>query len=152
MSSQTTDTPGTTTTNKPSLLAPEQLHKLTRHPDTKQIHNSHCEPYIQEPAPPKNEHTTKANHFQAVQQGVWPQSFRISGGDSENNTRPPTPTANPRSAGSANLNSASLLGSTAITCQCGTSSVEKHFYGVAHIVLHLSSLPISVHACACSSQ
>ena len=46
---------------------------------------------------------------------------------------PPTPTANPRSAGSANLNSASLLGSTAITCQCGTSSVEKHFYGVAHI-------------------
>ena len=46
---------------------------------------------------------------------------------------PPTPTANPPSAGSANPNSASLLGSTAITCQCGTPSVEKHFYGVAHI-------------------
>ena len=42
-------------------------------------------------SPTQNQHTTKANHFQAVQQGVWPQSFRISGGDSENNTRPQHP-------------------------------------------------------------
>ena len=133
MSSQTTDTPGTTTTRKPCRNSLRS--NFTNLPDTRTQSKSTIliANHIQEPAPPKNQHTTKANHFQAVQQGVWPQSFRISGGDSENNTRPPTPTANPRSAGSANLNSASLLGSTAITCQCGTSSVEKHFYGVAHI-------------------
>ena len=38
---------------------------------------------------------------------------------------PPTPTANPPSAGSANPNLASLLGSAAITCQCRTWSVES---------------------------
>ncbi|WP_219816467.1 hypothetical protein, partial [Arthrobacter sp. 4R501] len=37
LSSQTTDTPGTTTTNRP-WIAPEQLFKLTRFPAPTQIH------------------------------------------------------------------------------------------------------------------
>jgi hypothetical protein len=37
LSSQTTDTPGTTQTNIPFRIAPEQLFKLTRSPTAKQI-------------------------------------------------------------------------------------------------------------------
>jgi hypothetical protein len=51
LSSQTTDTPGTTTTNKQPWIAPEQLFKLTRFQGALQIGVSAISSSAQ-PAPP----------------------------------------------------------------------------------------------------
>ena len=86
MSSQTTDTPGTTTSKQTPWIAPEQLLKLTRFRGALQIGIFAIHAALNRPHP--HPARQQANHFQAVRKGGWPLFFRFSGGDSENNTRP----------------------------------------------------------------
>ena len=152
MSSQTTDTPGTTTTRNPAATrsgATSQTYPTPGHKANPQFSLRTTHPGTsptQKPAHHKGEpFPGRSTRGLAA---IFPHQRRRL----RKQYTPPTPTANPPSAGSTNPNLALLLGSAAIICQCRTWSVEKHFYGVAHIVLHISSLPVSVHACSCSSQ
>ena len=89
LSSQTTDTPSTTTTKHTVADrsgATFQTYSIP-HPNT----NPCSRISISMKTAPPTRLATKRTIFQAVQKGVSPLSFRISGGDSENNTRPPTP-------------------------------------------------------------
>jgi hypothetical protein len=91
LSSQTTDTPGTTTSTSQPWIAPEQLFKLTRSRRALQISVSatFCS---HKPAPPKSGTPQSAPYFRLLNKGGLSLFSRISGGDSENNTRPePTP-------------------------------------------------------------
>ncbi|MEN8584999.1 hypothetical protein ABFP37_20115, partial [Burkholderia sp. RS01] len=66
LSSQTTDTPGTTTTKQP-WIAPEQLFKLTRFQPPTQIHVPGPTP-TNKTSPTRSRHAKQANHSQAVQE------------------------------------------------------------------------------------
>ncbi|WP_411374700.1 hypothetical protein ACLH0K_16980 [Arthrobacter sp. MPF02] len=84
LSSQTTDTPGTTQTN----IQDRSGATFQTYPTHRNFANPHsCEPEFQKVSPTQTG-ALRARHFQAVISGVWPLFFRFSGGDSENNTRP----------------------------------------------------------------
>ncbi|MFC4397704.1 hypothetical protein, partial [Arthrobacter sedimenti] len=89
LSSQTTDTPGTTQTKHSGSLR----SNFSNLPDPPQL----CKPAIQRTklqknrAPPITGTPQKRTIFQAVIKGGWPLFFRFSGGDSENNTRTQPP-------------------------------------------------------------
>ncbi len=89
MSSQTTDTPGTTTTIR-SRIAPEQLFKLTRTREALQI-NVSAIPSPTRGSPPYSG-TLNSEPFSGHLEGGRSLSFRISGGDSNNCTRDSGPT------------------------------------------------------------
>ena len=103
LSSQTTDTPGTTQTKHSGSLR----SNFSNLPDPTRL----CKPHFRDPKPPgsaptQQQHAQKRTIFQAVQKGGWPLFFRFSGGDSENNTRTQPPpqigrkvVANPRNSG-----------------------------------------------------
>ncbi|WP_220126211.1 hypothetical protein, partial [Pseudarthrobacter sp. B4EP4b] len=74
--------------NNQSWIAPEQLFKLTRSQEALQISVSATSTSRNRPYPKSG--TPAGEPFSGCLSGDWPQSFRISGGDSENNT-PPSP-------------------------------------------------------------
>ena len=84
MSSQTTDTPGTTTTNR-SRIAPEQLFKLTRSWECLQIRISAI--HILSRRSPPLFSAQICEPFSGCLSGGRSLSFRISGGDSNYFTR-----------------------------------------------------------------
>ncbi|WP_223860562.1 hypothetical protein, partial [Pseudarthrobacter sulfonivorans] len=72
-------------------IAPEQLFKLTRFRRALQISvSATCRSH--KPAPPEPDTPQSAPYFRLLNKGGLSLFSRISGGDSENNTRPePTP-------------------------------------------------------------
>jgi hypothetical protein len=87
--------------NQTFRIAPEQLFKLTRPAPALQINVSAITSFQR--ISPTRTGTPKSEPFsRPFEEGGWPQTFRISGGDSENNTRPhtnpqihPNPTTTP---------------------------------------------------------
>ena len=95
LSSQTTDTPGTTTSKKPPWIAPEQLFKLTRFHSPTQIRVSGFSS-AGKPAPP-HPSNPKSHWIPVLISGIWPPAVTSSSLSPSRRLRKqythPTPTA-----------------------------------------------------------
>ena len=93
LSSQTTDTPGTTQTN----VQDRSGATFQTYPTTGSFANQRFRDSSFQQSAPTRTGTPKSEPFPGhLKKGGWPQTFRISGGDSENNTPPhPTPQIHP---------------------------------------------------------
>ena len=88
LSSQTTDTPGTTQTN----VQDRSGATFQTYPIPRSFANPRSSGQsVKRTGPTRHQHAKKRTIFQAVIKGGWPLFFRFSGGDSENNTRPQPP-------------------------------------------------------------
>ncbi|WP_307312546.1 hypothetical protein, partial [Pseudarthrobacter enclensis] len=84
LSSQTTDTPGTTQTN----VQDRSGATFQTYPIPPGFANHVFRSHTVKNQPPPTTARHKSEPFsRPFKKGVWPLSFRISGGDSENNTR-----------------------------------------------------------------